>query len=533
MMKLYVDIDTLKIVRWYNDRNVQIRYACPSFYYGTKVVVTAVLMSNGAVVAPDDACTYVFGGDDSHKIIDKEQVAIYSTADKVVATGNEPYVEFVLDCSTEKLLGMVNGKRAGVSIFTWIAKIDPNDGTPTYVLDDTCQARTTPYVEGVVAPHVENTTYSKAQIDAILSGSLDKYVGRIYEEPEAGFSDFTVGSVFLWAADTTQDESYKKGHLYRVDSVEEGGVETRIATDITASADGENAIQDVTIGVTTDNAEASVDKEEDTENKSLFFTINLPAATDTLAKLAFTSIDGNNEATFHVALPVVGVLAPSGTYYVTERQDCKIFPDTILTKLDVSRYLAYENMQSFSGTWTAYFTGGVLLEDAETVGQVLANAVKKKSDTASIENGEVFVWDGANDSKNALTANHIVKRNDIDSTPAYVDLLEVEDEIALSSSNNSHTLTPGRCYSLSLARDTTIVIDDMVRDGVDLFAGKCADIRLHLTTNTFSVEWKTRSEVEEETQTKIHIATALEKGFSYLMVLRFSSGKWNICGLEL
>ena len=1133
-MKLYIDIDTLKIIRWYNDQNVQIRYACPSFYYGTKVVVTAVLMSNGAVVAPDDACTYVFGGDDSHKIIDKEQVAIYSTADKVVATGNEPYVEFVLDCSTEKLLGMVNGKRAGVSIFTWIAKIDPNDGTPTYVLDDTCQARTTPYVDGVVAPHVENTTYSKAQIDAILQGAFGDYVGRIYEEPGENFPGFSIGEVFLWAGETT--ENYKCGHFYRIDESEEseGELIIKIATDITAAGGGDvqsdwdendsdspayirnkptfpppqvqsdwdesdsedvayirnkpdvytqeetdelleakvdttsvgsaggvasldsagkvpegelplagpwngssypvgavkmgnsGSISGITIGadgglnispaptslitsrtpgwnspivpsnlnysvtaaltdankmsltdaqkasaqdtlgiaspivastapttstagavgqlyvdtatsktytctaVTVDDTDPQnpvttytwtddinakggtftgtlyvnvntpsvtintginigiansgtgagnvfigqhnantnqycllignnlkTNKTTNTSSRSIwtgyynvgddfrvcvgmgsdedhrknilelknngnhyvagghqqgiteipsatsaytlaegcfshvpssaptytlpdipqrivaegyYYTRNtatdgtgyygwlaagttnrytasatpsvgdntytntaltsgakpitaidrrthridltvdfthvqtysfldsagepivplftpsiaagdvytfrmeysaikaawliypqkqgavaddfvmrgevgasngvasldsagkvpsaeLPVATPdnlggiktratygnqlsasgvlnlvratnldidartqlykpivpnnlnyavtaaltdanhitltssqqavaqqvlginnaTLAKLEFDTVDGNNEATFHVSLPIAGVMAPSGTYYAVERQDCKIFPNDIITKLNVSRYMAYENMSSFSGTWTAYFAGGLEIEDAEQVGQVLENAVKKKSVVGAVENGEAFVWDAQNDNENALTQNHIYKRADVTTqivgteeeveTTAFLDLLETDDEITLDNTRATQTLIPGRSYTLSLAQTTTILIDDLVKDlgndtQVDLLWGKTADIRLYLTTNNYSIEWKTVSERDAEEQTKIKLLTTLERMFSYIVIIRRSNEKWHVCALE-
>lgn len=117
------------------------------------------------------------------------------------------------------------------------------------------------------------------------------------------------------------------------------------------------------------------------------------------------------------------------------------------------------------------------------------------------------------------------------------DLHGIEDEIELPSNRATQILVPGRSYILSLAMNTTILIDDMVKsvDGhdVDLLEGKCADIRLHLSTNEHSVEWKTVSEKDEEEQTKIHLATALEKGFSYLMVLRLSGGKWNVCALEL
>jgi hypothetical protein len=117
------------------------------------------------------------------------------------------------------------------------------------------------------------------------------------------------------------------------------------------------------------------------------------------------------------------------------------------------------------------------------------------------------------------------------------DLHGIEDEITLPSNRATQILVPGRSYILSLDLDTTILIDDMVKSvggqDVDMLEGKCADIRLHLSTNENSVEWKTVSEKDEEEQTKIHLATALEKGFSYLMVLRLSGGKWNVCALEL
>ena len=73
-------------------------------------------------------------------------------------------------------------------------------------------------------------------------------------------------------------------------------------------------------------------------------------------EIEFDSVNSSNIATFDGQLPIVGVKTNLGNYYAVERNDCEIL--TSVTTLDVTRYLAYDNVQSFSGTWTAYAACG-------------------------------------------------------------------------------------------------------------------------------------------------------------------------------
>ncbi len=72
----------------------------------------------------------------------------------------------------------------------------------------------------------------------------------------------------------------------------------------------------------------------------------------------FSSVSENNIATLTGTSVPVGVRTNSGNYYPVEKGSVIIDVSGGTIQLDVSPYLAYDNVASFSGTWTVYFAAG-------------------------------------------------------------------------------------------------------------------------------------------------------------------------------
>lgn len=147
----------------------------------------------------------------------------------------------------------------------------------------------------------------------------------------------------------------------------------------------------------------------------------------TINAIEFSSVTGNI-ATFDGILPIVGVRTNLGNYYAVEKNDCDMLES--VTTLDVTRYLAYDNVQTFSGTWTAYCACG--------------------------PKGE---------------------KGDMGDVPVYQDIIDLS---GTEDASGNVTMEAGKVYSLTATMDTTFNVTGAT-------AGKVSSIRLFCNPGAYEM----------------------------------------------